>query len=228
MKRFEARHPANMLVTLGDNDYLESPSQFRANWQNGVRLGASVGPAGRRSAREPRLRARAGRLRAEDARHARALLHPQARRRPALLPRLERDHDPADEVARAAALGVDGDLEDRALPPSAVHVRRARRETPTSCAAGCRSSRATASSSSSRGTTTTTSASRLGTASRTSSTEAARLRSIGCAAVRAPIRRGCGAFVRARLPVRLCDRARLDVSAVDMRGRVRDHFTLTP
>ena len=43
MKRFEARHPANMLVTLGDNDYLGSPALFRANWQNGVRLGSPVG-----------------------------------------------------------------------------------------------------------------------------------------------------------------------------------------
>ena len=51
MKRFEARHPANMLVTLGDNDYLESPSQFRANWQKafgwarraGLRVGGVLG-----------------------------------------------------------------------------------------------------------------------------------------------------------------------------------------
>ena len=33
MKRYETRHPANMLVTLGDNDYLGSPALFRANWQ---------------------------------------------------------------------------------------------------------------------------------------------------------------------------------------------------
>ena len=51
MKRFEVRHPANMLVTLGDNDYLESPSQFRANWQkafgwarrSGLRVGGVLG-----------------------------------------------------------------------------------------------------------------------------------------------------------------------------------------
>jgi hypothetical protein len=51
MKRFEARHPANWLVTLGDNDYLKSPSQFRANWQtafgwarrSGLRVGGVLG-----------------------------------------------------------------------------------------------------------------------------------------------------------------------------------------
>ena len=51
MKRFEARHPANMLVTLGDNDYLKSPLQFRANWKtafgwarrSGLRVGGVLG-----------------------------------------------------------------------------------------------------------------------------------------------------------------------------------------
>ena len=51
MKLFEARHPASMLVTLGDNDYLKSPSQFRANWQtafgwarrSGLRVGGVLG-----------------------------------------------------------------------------------------------------------------------------------------------------------------------------------------
>jgi hypothetical protein len=51
MQRFEARHPANMLVTLGDNDYLESPPLFRANWQkafgwarrSGLRVGGVLG-----------------------------------------------------------------------------------------------------------------------------------------------------------------------------------------
>ena len=51
MERFEVRHPANMLVTLGDNDYLESPSLFRANWQkafgwarrSGLRVGGVLG-----------------------------------------------------------------------------------------------------------------------------------------------------------------------------------------
>ena len=51
MERFEARNPANMLVTLGDNDYLESPPLFRANWQkafgwarrSGLRVGGVLG-----------------------------------------------------------------------------------------------------------------------------------------------------------------------------------------
>jgi Calcineurin-like phosphoesterase len=33
MKSHEARNGANWLVALGDNDYLESPRLFRANWQ---------------------------------------------------------------------------------------------------------------------------------------------------------------------------------------------------
>jgi calcineurin-like phosphoesterase family protein len=32
MKRFETRHPANVLLTLGDNDYTESPTAFHRNW----------------------------------------------------------------------------------------------------------------------------------------------------------------------------------------------------
>lgn len=33
MKSHESRNPANMLVTLGDNDYTESPARFRQNWR---------------------------------------------------------------------------------------------------------------------------------------------------------------------------------------------------
>jgi len=51
MKRFDARHRANMLVTLGDNDYLQSAKLFRMNWQrafgwarrSGVRVGGVLG-----------------------------------------------------------------------------------------------------------------------------------------------------------------------------------------
>ena len=47
MKSYESRHDANMLVALGDNDYLESPRQFRANWQRSFgwarRAGLQVG-----------------------------------------------------------------------------------------------------------------------------------------------------------------------------------------
>jgi 3',5'-cyclic AMP phosphodiesterase CpdA len=32
MRRFEAANPADVLVTLGDNDYTERPAQFRRNW----------------------------------------------------------------------------------------------------------------------------------------------------------------------------------------------------
>ena len=32
MKSYEARVPADMLVTLGDNDYTRDPARFRANW----------------------------------------------------------------------------------------------------------------------------------------------------------------------------------------------------
>ena len=33
MKGYESRNPANMLVTLGDNDYTDSPARFRENWR---------------------------------------------------------------------------------------------------------------------------------------------------------------------------------------------------
>ena len=46
MKRFEARYPAQTLVTLGDNDYTDSPARFRQNWQDAFgwlqRAGVSV------------------------------------------------------------------------------------------------------------------------------------------------------------------------------------------
>jgi len=51
MKRFETRHAASMLVTLGDNDYLGSPARFRSNWRRafgwaraeGLRVGGVLG-----------------------------------------------------------------------------------------------------------------------------------------------------------------------------------------
>jgi 3',5'-cyclic AMP phosphodiesterase CpdA len=48
VKRFEARNPADYLVTLGDNDYTESPAAFRANWAAGFgwTQGAGVRLAG--------------------------------------------------------------------------------------------------------------------------------------------------------------------------------------
>jgi hypothetical protein len=33
VRRFEARNPANYLVTLGDNDYTEDPGEFHDNWE---------------------------------------------------------------------------------------------------------------------------------------------------------------------------------------------------
>lgn len=48
MRNFEADHPAAALVTLGDNDYTESPPAFRRNWRDsfGWLSGAGVGVAG--------------------------------------------------------------------------------------------------------------------------------------------------------------------------------------
>jgi hypothetical protein len=51
MKSFESRNPANMLVTLGDNDYTESPARFRENWRRsfgwarpaGLRVAGTLG-----------------------------------------------------------------------------------------------------------------------------------------------------------------------------------------
>jgi 3',5'-cyclic AMP phosphodiesterase CpdA len=34
MKSWESGHPANLLLTLGDNDYTESPAKFRSNWSD--------------------------------------------------------------------------------------------------------------------------------------------------------------------------------------------------
>lgn len=48
IRRFEARNPADYLVTLGDNDYTESPAAFRVNWDEsfGWAEGAGVEVAG--------------------------------------------------------------------------------------------------------------------------------------------------------------------------------------
>ncbi|MEO8290255.1 MAG: metallophosphoesterase [Gaiellaceae bacterium] len=48
MKAWEAGHPANLLVTLGDNDYTESPAAFRRNWNDAFawRAAAGLGVAG--------------------------------------------------------------------------------------------------------------------------------------------------------------------------------------
>jgi hypothetical protein len=48
MRRFEARSPADVLVTVGDNDYTERPAAFRANWTRafGWLRGAGVAVAG--------------------------------------------------------------------------------------------------------------------------------------------------------------------------------------
>jgi hypothetical protein len=51
MKSYESRNPANMLVTLGDNDYTESPARFRENWRRsfgwarraGLRVAGTLG-----------------------------------------------------------------------------------------------------------------------------------------------------------------------------------------
>jgi 3',5'-cyclic AMP phosphodiesterase CpdA len=48
MRRFEARNPASWLITLGDNDYTESPAAFRSNWRTsfGWTAGAGLRVAG--------------------------------------------------------------------------------------------------------------------------------------------------------------------------------------
>jgi 3',5'-cyclic AMP phosphodiesterase CpdA len=48
MKAWEAGHPADLLLTLGDNDYTENPSAFVRNWKAafGWRSAAGVGVAG--------------------------------------------------------------------------------------------------------------------------------------------------------------------------------------
>ncbi|HEY3069283.1 MAG TPA: metallophosphoesterase [Gaiellaceae bacterium] len=48
MRTFESTHPADLLVTLGDNDYTESPDAFHSNWvaSFGWRTAAGVAVAG--------------------------------------------------------------------------------------------------------------------------------------------------------------------------------------
>jgi len=48
IKTWEGGHPASLLLTLGDNDYTESPPAFRHNWRDAFRWlgGAGVSPAG--------------------------------------------------------------------------------------------------------------------------------------------------------------------------------------
>jgi predicted phosphodiesterase len=48
MRRFEEDRPADVIVTLGDNDYTENPEAFRRNWREafGWRQDAGVGVAG--------------------------------------------------------------------------------------------------------------------------------------------------------------------------------------
>jgi 3',5'-cyclic AMP phosphodiesterase CpdA len=48
MKAWEAGHPADLLLTLGDNDYTESPAAFRRNWSDafGWRVSAGLAVAG--------------------------------------------------------------------------------------------------------------------------------------------------------------------------------------
>lgn len=51
VRRFEARNPADVLLTLGDNDYTEDPAVFRASWRasfgwarrSGIRVAGVLG-----------------------------------------------------------------------------------------------------------------------------------------------------------------------------------------
>ena len=160
MKSYESRNPANMLVTLGDNDYTESPARFRANWRRSFgwarRTGLRVaGVLGNHDYEVGRGRYQFRLLGMPGPYYTRRLGDAQL----FFLDSTVVDR-PADGLARAAARRIDRDLEDRRLPPPAVHLRRPFRRPARSSGAGCRSSSATASSSSSPGTTTTTSASR--------------------------------------------------------------------
>ena len=48
IEAWEADHPASLLLTLGDNDYTESPPTFRSNWHDafGWLEAAGVWPRG--------------------------------------------------------------------------------------------------------------------------------------------------------------------------------------
>ena len=121
--------PADMLVTLGDNDYTESPRLASARTGGGL----SAGPVG------PGLRV-AGVLGNHDyhvdrGRYELGLLgmpRPYYTRKLGDAVQLflldsNNVNDAADGLARKPSRGVERDLEDRGLPPSAVHVRWALR-----------------------------------------------------------------------------------------------------
>jgi Calcineurin-like phosphoesterase len=58
IKGWEADHPASVLLTLGDNDYTESPPDFRRNWRDafGWLEGAGVSPRGTLGNHDVRVR----------------------------------------------------------------------------------------------------------------------------------------------------------------------------
>ena len=71
MERFAANHPAAaLLVTLGDNDYTESPSAFHRNWTASFGWLGSGGLRVAGTSRQPRRPGRRRPLRVRRARHA--------------------------------------------------------------------------------------------------------------------------------------------------------------
>ena len=102
MERFAAGRPADALVTLGDNDYTESPAAFRSELAGLASAGrAADGLARRRDTRQPRHPASTGgRYEFDAPRDAGPLLPAPRRRRRALPPRLE----PASTSAQMAWL----------------------------------------------------------------------------------------------------------------------------
>ena len=172
VRTFEARNRSNLLLTLGDNDYSESPTAFRANWAGSFgwarRRGLAVaGVLGNHDARVQGGRYEFSTLGMRGRYYKR-------RAGPAELFLLDsnRVRLRPDVLAREEPCRLDGPLEDRRLPSSGVHLRELPRASRRRDAAGCPCSSGTASSSPCRATTTTTSGWALNAGSATSSTAA--------------------------------------------------------
>ena len=103
MRRFQAQNDTDALVTLGDNDYTESPGGLSHGLGRELRLAEARGRRGRRIAGEPRCPRPAGRYQFATLSMPGPVLPPPVRRRGAVRARLEQRHRRADLVARASA-----------------------------------------------------------------------------------------------------------------------------
>ena len=159
MRRFEAQNDADALVTLGDNDYTESPATFRAAWRGSFGWLRPAGVAVAGSLGNHDVRVQRGRYQFATL----SMPGPYYRRQFGDVELFVLDSNNVNAVQTSwleRALASSNCFSGRwrssttRLSPAAATTR-----TPTSSGAGCRSSSATASGSPSQDTITTTSGS---------------------------------------------------------------------